>query len=648
MKGRSTLNTRQKTLFRSLLEGRKATIQELAEENHVSPRTIRNDLGKIEMELNESGFSFSFVKKPGVGIWFESPEKAEISRTFLLQPGTEIYAQEERRSLLLFMLLINTKPCTLDDLAENVYTSKQVIREDLTFIAELLSHHKLSLVIKPKIGIFVEGEEREKRELLSQTVKERMELKNQPLLRDFFPAQQLRFLSELVEEFEVQHQLPNNGQVFNSIVIHLLFMIIRVKEHASIQLSPEEWHFIRHSHAHGLAKELAEKLTTKLSLRFSEDEVGYLALRIAAFYGASETQKEFLQETTQHIEAIIRALITDVHQIMGYDLSENQTLRENLRLHLKATFTRIASGFHIINPLKEQIMKNYTQLFLIVQTISEEYADNKKWYIPEEEVAYLTVHLQGAIERMNEEPKQQLKTVIICNFGIGVSSFIEAKLARAYPQIKVIGLLGLDEARDSALIQQADFILATAPIEFEKTPVILISPLFEMKDQSTLSHYLRKNPVQEKIKKFDIHQYTNPFLIHVHLKAETQKEVLEKMVRNAENKGLVTSSYLETVLVRENKGSTRIGKSIALPHGDMNEIRHSFISIATLEKPVLWYTDEVQMVILLGLKKQELGNPETKKFFSMIHYLIENQEVFQKVIKEKDKLNVLKLLSHYC
>jgi activator of the mannose operon (transcriptional antiterminator) len=648
MKGRSTLNTRQKTLFRTLLEGRKATIQEFAEENHVSPRTVRNDLSKIEMELNESGFVFSFVKKPGVGIWFESPEKAEISHTFFLQPDAEIYEQEERRSLLLFMLLITTAPRTLDELAEEVYTSKQVIREDLSFLAELLSHHQLALVIKPKIGIFVEGEEREKRELLSQTVKERMDLQNQPMLRDFFPAEQLRLLTELVDEFEVQHQLPNNGQVFNSIVIHLLFMIIRVKEEASIQLSPEEWHFIRHSHAHQLAKELSEELTLKLGLHFSEDEVGYLALRIAAFYGASETQKEFLQETTQHIEAIINALITDVHQIMGYDLSENQTLRENLRLHLKATFTRIASGFHIINPLKEQIMKNYTQLFLIIQTISEEYADNKKWYIPEEEVAYLTVHLQGAIERMNEEPKQQLKTVIVCNFGIGVSSFIEAKLARAYPQIKVIGLLGLEEAENSALVPQADFILATIPIECEETPVIEISPLFEMKDQSVLSHYLRKNPMKEKLKTFDIHQYTNPFLTQVHLKAETQKEVLEKMVENVKNKGLVTEKYFETVLLRENKGSTRIGKSIALPHGDMNEINHSFIAIATLEKPVLWYTDEVQMIILLGLKKKELGNPETKKFFSMIHYLIENQEAFQHVIKEKDKLNVLKLLSYYC
>ncbi len=43
----------------------------------------------------------------------------------------------------------------------------------------------------------------------------------------------------------------------------------------------------------------------------------------------------------------------------------------------------------------------------------------------EDEIAFLTIHFQAAIERRT---KTQLNVVIACYYGLGVSNFLETKI----------------------------------------------------------------------------------------------------------------------------------------------------------------------------------------------------------------------------
>ncbi len=51
--------------------------------------------------------------------------------------------------------------------------------------------------------------------------------------------------------------------------------------------------------------------------------------------------------------------------------------------------------------------------------------------------------------------------------------------------------------------------------------------------------------------------------------------------------------------------------------------------------------------VLIGIKKSDLGNPEMKKFFSLVHHLVENQTALFDVLKEQNSLELLNKLSHY-
>lgn len=636
------MNQRQKELLHRLLQGDTWTIQALADELQASERTIRNDLVKIEALLTAEQYQFTLAKKPGVGLSFESPQKAQILKDLILQE-TDIYGTAERRDLLLFHLLMATQPMTLTDLAELLFVNRQMIREDLSALQIPLFQQGLTITIKPKTGVFLEGSEGAKRELLAQTLKKLQQEQQPTLLTDFFSPREMKVIQLVVNSFEANHGFRQQTD-FNSIMIHLFFMVARLRKHATIQLGESEWQLIRHSKALDYARELAQQLSLELGLRFPEDEIGYLALRVAAFYTPQDTQTSYLHEADRHINEMITALITEVHLIMDYDLSADERLQENLRMHLNATFTRIASGFHISNPLKDEILKNYTQLFLIVQSIAEEFKE-PSWQIPDEEIAYLTVHLQGAIERLQEQQTGHYRTVIVCNYGIGVSAFIEAKIKRLFPTIETLALLAVDEFPYFPETEQLDFVLSTVPLTTE-LPVFEISPLFESTDQQKLNAYLATSH-EKATRHFDISQFTNPFLVQTQLPLTGQAEVLQAMVANVRKKNYVTDKYLVTVLAREAKASTRVGSLIALPHGDPTEIKHSFLAIATLAQPVDWGYGQVQFLVLIGLQKDALGNEEVKKFFSLIHYLVEDQTALTAVLGERNPLDLLKRLSTY-
>ena len=60
----------------------------------------------------------------------------------------------------------------------------------------------------------------------------------------------------------------------------------------------------------------------------------------------------------------------------------------------------------------------------------------------------------------------------------------------------------------------------------------------------------------------------------------------------------------------------RIGRGIAIPHGNMSEINESRIVVAILEKPISWHGDMVDVVFLLAVKMTtKFETRRTKQFY---------------------------------
>ncbi len=646
------MRERQELITIELLETQTPlNIKHLAKKLSCSERTVRNDLKTVErwIEVNSQS-KVRLMRQPGVGTYLEA---GDLERQNLLQLMNEYqseYAREKdiRQNKILFNLLMSQESTTIDELADQFYESKTAIREDLEIIRRWLSSHQLDLMIEPRIGIQVAGDERKKRKMLAQVMKQSQANQSEELyLSKFFKQGDIQKINEIVGKVDSNLLDSTDASSLSTIVIHLLFMIERIKKKSTLQLTEEEKSIISDTDAYSKSQRITNQLSQQLGLTFPEDEIGYLGLHIASLEinqnRATTDSREKIAET---VEEVIELLNRNVSEILNVDLTDDLILKRNLTAHLESAILRVISDFHISNPLLEEIKYAYAHLFLIIQFILEDYAESYGMSFPEEEVAYLTIHFKAALERIKEEEKEY-NVVITCDYGIGVSSFLEAKISRRFPELNIVDLVNYEELKTYLFTNSIDLIISTKEIDALEVPHIVISPMMDGADVKIMQGFFEKRQEKKQREEFDIHKYTNTFLIEPQLDVASKEACLSFMCEQLEKKGYINHHYKNTVFEREESSSTLIAPLVALPHGNAKYVMQSGIYIASLKEPIEWGDGKAQLILLLALHKEDLGLTETKKIFSVLHELTEDKERLDKLLARKTQLEIMQDLSHY-
>lgn len=645
------MNNRQLNILKSLLNHLNVfqTIAALADEQDCSARTIRNDLEKIETFLQEHFKEEKLERRPGIGVCLRG-DKEEVKKMMELihTASTDRAGKEdtERRLLILYHLLMSDLPLTLTSLAQKHFVNKSVIKDDLDWLAKEIAPYDLVVTTKQKYGTVVEGKEKNKRRILARTAKmiKTLSTKEKALLQ-FFDPSEIKIVQDALRTMQVNHRINFNPETEESLVIHILFTIKRIYLKQPIELSERELHAIRGTESFGWSKTISRRLEERLNLVFPLNEKAYLALH---FNGSRMNQQRTEGDVSAiyghvWVENLVGRLVEEVSDFENLPLREDLALKDNLRVHLQTTANRIESGLTVSNPLLTEIKKEYPHLFYFILTVAEEYSEEMGISIPEEEVGYLTVHFQAALERLHIQLPKHLVVGIVCHFGIGVSAFLQAKLERHFPEMEETVILSAGELKSYLKRHQLDLVLTTEELPDIGIPTRTISPLLTEEEIRMIAGFIRKRPEKrvETSGEWDILRYVQPFLLHLVQPFSSVESALAYMGQQLISKGYAEADYLETVLKREKHSSTGIGMGIALPHGDPRYINQSSISCMTFSQPVKWGNDKVALVFLLAVKKDELKNKDMKQFFVFINRLMENPDLYDKMVTEKDRMKFL-------
>nr|WP_313770276.1 PTS sugar transporter subunit IIA [Enterococcus faecium] len=420
-------------------------------------------------------------------------------------------------------------------------------------------------------------------------------------------------------------------------------MLERMKQYQKVKLSKDENEVVEHTQAQKLSSQILAKLATIYPIEFSPDEINYLALRIANLFTNSQAATRFQKESS----ALADHLIEQVEQFLGYSLKEDQLLKQNLRSHLSSTYFRLHYGLQISNPLTKNVFSTYTQLFLVLQLILEDYFEKENFYVPQEETAYLTIHFQAAIERHKHQKSRRYQTVLVSEYSKAMATFLEARLNRELPELTIMDLVEYKPELKRQDFPSVDFILATLPFKHISIPVIEISPMITETDLAYLTKYMLEHVPIKKKKTFDLASFTHPFLIFPQLERTDPADILNFMGNVLVEHHYVEPEFIDSVLERDSHSSTRVAPFVTIPHGNPLYVKHSMISIATMKEPVLWHGEQIRIVLLLAIKKNDLKHAEFKKIFSVIHYLEKQPEQMAQLMQSNHPLEILTLLSSY-
>ncbi|MFK4997292.1 helix-turn-helix domain-containing protein [Bacillus sp. N9] len=129
----------------------------LAELVHCSEKTIRNDLKVIDDFLKKNS-SMHLHRRPGYGIYLQGSVE-ERERLLSHLPKHRESPREERLIDIAYQLLIADQPVTLQHFANQHFTNKATIKQDLEEISAWLETFHIALISKQRLGVYIEGEE---------------------------------------------------------------------------------------------------------------------------------------------------------------------------------------------------------------------------------------------------------------------------------------------------------------------------------------------------------------------------------------------------------------------------------------------------------------------------------------------------------
>ncbi|MBA9042671.1 activator of the mannose operon (transcriptional antiterminator) [Bacillus aryabhattai] len=648
------MNTRQKEILYLLLSepDKYSLVQDFADRVNCSEKTIRNDLKIIEDYLDYYS-NAHLTRKPGLGVYLdiEEHEKVRLCNELRTVKDEPKYQSDEERILqIAYDLLMNVKPVTAKEFASQYFLNRATIKKDLNKIEKWLKRFSLALVSKQRIGLMIEGTEKNKRKALTRI----SDLINNPSITNQFIKKQflyheVEFIASELKVLQRRNSLYFTDDTLESLLLHTLMMIRRTKLKQPISLSKREITLVQEKKEYKWTYEFLKRLEQFFVIHFSEEEVVYLTLHILGGkvrYQKNDTswKLDIISEENSVLFKILCHLIHRVSKLNALDFNEDQILKNGLKIHLYTTLNRINYDLSVSNPMLNDIKKMYPHMFDIVIDVLGEINHLFDLFIPEEEAAYLTLHFQASIERLNSNRQKQKNVIIVCHMGIGMSQLLRTKIERKFHQIYVMDCISKDDLEDYLTKHQdVELVISTTSLSKLKIPCLIVSPLLESTEEKKLEDFIKQldEPVCREQIEFSMLNYTTPFLVFLQEDVEHRYKVIEKLANVLYEKGYVEEEYAVHAIMREKMSATTIGAGIAIPHANSKFIKQSAIAIATLKEPLDWGTEKVTLVFMLAVKNEE--QKMTKKLFQELSFISEQPSFIQKLTTET---NVMKFLSY--
>lgn len=553
------LMSRQKQIIQILTKSTNKnpiTISTIAEILNVSSRTVLREMPKIEEWLDENGFNF--IKKPGVGLIIdESLENQQLILELLeVENVQKEYSKEERKRIILSELLIAKEPLKLFYFTNQLKVSEGTLSNDLDGIEDWLKAFDIKLIRRQGVGIYLEGNEKNYRKVLSdilyRTLEEKELIKllkkslNSPSsensiefsienrMLNFIDKTIIKGIEKIVSELEEKFNFKLIDSDYIGLVVHISLAVQRIKNGEKISMDKSSLSELEILPEFAVATEITEKLEKVFTIEIPKDEIGYITMHLKGARLRLNKVENDIDLDNLDIKQISNYIITEVENDFNIEIINKQKLSKDIYNHLVPAISRMSMKLNIRNPLLENIKEQYSEIYHSCENACEILKKITKIdKIPESEVAYISMHIAAAIEENLKN--ENLSVVIACPTGVGTSKLLGVNIKKEFPNLDIknsISVINIDtkKLKDDGI----DFIISTVDLDVDYR-YICLNPMFLQKDKIKLKEFIHRYSKQRITKK----------IIKKELKCDKDK------IKNITNLGTEIISILEEVRVRE-------------------------------------------------------------------------------------------------
>ena len=608
-------NSKEKSILQFLLKHKErfVTSKELAEHISCSDRTVRNTLKLIDQTMNIQGVKLISKQGQGFQLFFENQEAyQEFRLTYELSEvysTTSISKGDDRLAFILNKLLFEQVPVLFDDLADELYVSRSTLSHDFKKIRRMLSEYDLSIESRANKGVYVSGEERDKRCFIMDYFLGNQFFKtlHYHVQSNFFDQTlSLEEIARIVLEECQDAKLKLSDFVLQNLVVHIALAMVRIK--SGFEIKNLSCQMSNNDTERKVAKKILARISEVSNQEFPVQEVDYVTLHLLA-------KSQLSQETQTKIskEEMKRSLV-QTFQALGlddiYHFSSDFQLFEGLITHLMTLQIRLDSRITLNNPLVDEVKKNYSDIFFMTKEILENMETFSQVSISDDEIAYVSLHFLAAIERRKENDK--FSVLAICASGFGAAQMLRNRLETEFGnRLEVVDVIGYYELNQEK-IQGIDFIVSAVDLSnlYFQVPVFTVSVFLkndeiaqirEAMDQMQVSSHTKSSQINRSASDFKQYFSKDNFLICFNQDKNSLLSNMADGLSEGESYNF-KESLLHGIQQREELSSVVFSEKIAVPHPIQALGTDVKIAVAICKDPLLWddQNSNVQLVFLLS------------------------------------------------
>lgn len=454
----------------------------LADEYHISEKTLRNDVQDLLNFTRETGFkSTLFCDSQKLKLNKRQNIRKLIDNVYAMDPYQYKMSPEERKIYIIIVLLYHKGYYLMQQLADELYVTRNTIVNDCRLVDEYLKAYEINFVAKSKHGIKIEAIEEKTQKLLVGIF--RNLIPNIKLEKTFFVRfiiKKAGFIYSLRDTiFHMNSFTRENNLIFPKDIFFEIAIIIFVLLNRLQQIEREEQDF-KELNLSSRKLDMIGNMVNEVAA-----ELGYVSLGVN---GILTVEKQILERRLLPqiknlndfgLYSVICHFLMEISKEIDVDIQLDNLLVESLISHVK--------GMNLWNDADydwDIEYKNNSD-FLRIQEIAEGkfYILEKYLYSPltSKMKDSIIIHICAALlrGRKNSPP---LSVIISCPGSMATSKYLEAQI-KNYFNFDIVDTMTTQQVEEAkGCFKNTDFIISTVLIQDSVLPVIVVSPLLTVED----------------------------------------------------------------------------------------------------------------------------------------------------------------------
>ena len=503
-----------------------------------------------------------------------------------------VFSGKERVGIIELMLLSKEEYLSLNHFIEDLKVSRNTVLRDLKEVDHALWQHELALKYTRQKGYFIQGDEWNKRNLLSDLLNNLAVMYNGiNVIIQFanIDPQQIEIFRKRVELVEEELDVQFTDERLKTLPLLIILMIRRAQKGKLISYSFK----VNYRELADTKEYLAADRVIWDVDGLSENERVYVTMLLLT---TNLSRGDILSvKAINKMKEALEKVIANFERIAGVNLEEKEKLLERLLVHMRPAYYRIKYHLNLQTRFyQENKDANLFSLFYLVKEASGPLETYFEQPVPDAElffISFIGSHIVESTEIIH--PENRKRAVIVCPNGISIAVLLENTLKNLLPEIDFVRSMSAREFYRTEV--DADFIFSAVPLKTEKKVFVVNNFLSEQEKRQLRERVLRSTAIiqtevvtPEKIlavvkKHADVVDETSLYEELLSLFAPKESKILEK-----KRPHLIDLLKGETIQIFEETTSwTEVLEALARPLERQHVITPEYVQALKKEMPIL-------------------------------------------------------------